>query len=155
MATAASHSGDTWRVLLVDDHDDTREGYATYLRCMGVDVEVASDGLELVEAARRLVPDVIVTDLSMPRMDGWQALRVLKQDPRTCFIPVVAITAEHGRGGEARRAQAAGFDGFCAKPCPPCDLLSAIHGALQGPQPRADERPPESARSSTVSSATT
>jgi len=119
-----------WRILLVDDHDETREGYAAYLRYLGAEVFTAADGVEAVDAAFRFLPDVIVTDLSMPQMDGWQAVRLLRRDPRTRRIPVIAITAHLVDSTDATTMHAAGFDMFCVKPCRPSDLVRAIQSVL-------------------------
>ena len=126
----ATGGGAPLRVLLVEDHEDTREGYAVYLRMAGASVETAGDGFEGVEKARAFVPDVIVMDLMMPRMDGWRAMRVLRADPRTRFIPAVAVTAHQVDGREDARARFAGFDTFCRKPCRPSELLRAIRDVL-------------------------
>jgi CheY-like chemotaxis protein len=79
-------------VLIVDDFEDNREMYAEYLSYSGYRVEQASDGEQAVELAQRIRPDVVVMDLSLPVMDGWEATRRLKSDPRTRNIPVIALT---------------------------------------------------------------
>ena len=119
------------RVLLVEDHEDTREGYAAYLRLAGLHVDTAGNGLEAVQKTRRLQPDIVVMDLMMPKMDGWDAIRLLKADERTRFIPVIALTAQIVDGGEDARARAAGFDRFCRKPCPPSRLIETLQDVLR------------------------
>jgi CheY-like chemotaxis protein len=119
------------RVLLVEDHEDLREGFATYLRmAAGADVATATNGLEAIDQVRLLQPDVIVMDLAMPGMDGVEAMRVLRADHRTRFIPAIAMSAHVVDQREAARARAAGLDRLCRKPCFPSDLLAAINNVL-------------------------
>jgi two-component system cell cycle response regulator DivK len=118
------------RVLLVDDHDDTREGYAVYLKFAGLLVDTATDGSEAIRKARALQPDVIVMDLNMPHVDGWQAVRLLRARRETRSIPVLALSAEIVDGHEEARARAAGFDAFCPKPCLPSKLLDLMHDVI-------------------------
>jgi len=119
------------RVLLVEDHEDIREGFATYLRMVaGADVATATNGLEAIDQARLLLPEVIVMDLAMPGMGGVEAMRVLRADHRTRFIPAIAMSAHVVDPREAARARAAGFDRLCRKPCFPSDLLVAIDDVL-------------------------
>ncbi|HTV00220.1 MAG TPA: response regulator [Luteitalea sp.] len=105
-------------VLLVDDYADTRELYGTYLRLKGYRIEEAEDGIDAIAKAVDLRPAVIVMDLAMPNMNGWEATRLLKADPRTMAIPIICLTA-HGQLAERSRAMAAGSDGFLTKPCLP------------------------------------
>ena len=115
-------------VLVVDDVADQREMYAEYLEAKGCKVEMASDGFSAIAAALRVMPDVIVMDLSMPRLDGWEATRRLKRAlPRD--IPIVACTG-FVLGAAAERALDAGCDAFVMKPCLPEDLLREIQVTL-------------------------
>ena len=116
-------------VLVVDDFDDGREMYAAYLRFAGFRVEEASNGHEALEKAFGLMPDIILMDLSLPGIDGWEATRQLKKDERTRQIPVVALTG-HALEGHSQRAKDAGCDAFITKPCMPEDLLSKIRSVL-------------------------
>jgi two-component system cell cycle response regulator DivK len=136
MAMMATDLALSLRVLLVDDHDDTREGYSLYLRHLGAQVAAAANGLEAVEAARAVLPDVVVTDLTMPGMDGWEVVRALRADRRTRSVPVIAMTAHVLDGSGTARALAAGFDGFCRKPCRPSDLVRTIHAVIDGERSR-------------------
>ncbi|HUG54864.1 MAG TPA: response regulator, partial [Vicinamibacteria bacterium] len=79
-------------ILVVDDTLDARELYAEYLRIAGLRAEVAEDGYEAVAKATALRPSVIIMDLSMPRMDGWEATRRIKANPATRDIPIIALT---------------------------------------------------------------
>jgi CheY-like chemotaxis protein len=117
------------RVLLVDDYDDAREMYAEYLRFSGFETVQAASGPEAVRRALENPPDIVVMDLSLPVMDGWEATRCLKADERTAGIPVLALSG-HASANLSQRAKQAGFDGFVAKPCLPEDLISEIRKVL-------------------------
>jgi CheY-like chemotaxis protein len=112
-------------VLLVDDAEDNREVYAQFLAFAGFRVDFAVDGIEAVEKAAALRPDVIVMDLSLPRMDGWEATRRIKSAPETRDIPVIALTG-HAVTESKRKAQEVGCAGYLTKPCLPDVLVSEI-----------------------------
>jgi two-component system cell cycle response regulator DivK len=112
-------------VLLVEDHDDTRDAAVMFFKVQKLRVEVAMTGLQAISAARRLKPDVVVMDLGLPGMDGWEASRQLKSHPETRHIPIIALTA-HALDYDEDRAQEAGCDVYLRKPCHPSDLLEAI-----------------------------
>jgi CheY-like chemotaxis protein len=118
-------------VLIVDDFEDNRAMYAEFLRYSGFEVIEASDGLDAVEKATSSLPDLVVMDLSLPVLDGWEATRRLKGDPRTRHIPVVALTG-HALEGHSQGAREAGCDGFLAKPCLPETLLATVEKMLSG-----------------------
>jgi two-component system cell cycle response regulator DivK len=117
------------RVLLVDDYPDARDMYGEYLEYSGYDVIQASNGMEAVERAFEHQPDIILMDLSLPVMDGWEATRRLKANDRTASIPVVALTG-HALAGIFEGAQRAGCDSFVTKPCLPEDLVREIKRLL-------------------------
>jgi two-component system cell cycle response regulator DivK len=117
-------------VLLVDDYADAREMYGYYLARHGFRVEEASDGHEALDKALRLNPDIILMDLSLPGIDGWELARLLKQDARTTSVPIIALTA-HALNGEEQRARGAGCDGFVTKPCLPQALAEEMTRVLQ------------------------
>jgi CheY-like chemotaxis protein len=119
-------------ILVVEDFDDAREMYRDYLEFSGFRVETARDGREGIEKARTLQPDLVLMDLSLPGIDGWEATRLLKADPETRDIPIVALSA-HALAAEGARARAAGCDGFIAKPCLPPDLVQEISKYLRAP----------------------
>jgi two-component system, cell cycle response regulator DivK len=127
------------KVLIVDDFEDNRAMYAEYLRYSGFEVIEASNGVEAIDRAREGSPDVVVMDLSLPVLDGWEATRRLKADARTRNIPVVALTG-HALEGHSQGAREAGCDWFLAKPCLPETLLSTLNELLS--------REPASARGS-------
>ncbi len=112
-------------ILVVEDFDDAREMYRDYLEFAGFRVETARDGREAIDKARALHPDLILMDLSLPGVDGWEATRLLKSDPATRHLLIVALSA-HALAAEGERARAAGCDGFIAKPCLPPDLVTEI-----------------------------
>jgi CheY-like chemotaxis protein len=116
-------------VLVVEDYQDAREMYTAYLSFSGYRVAEATNGLEAVEKAVELVPDIILMDLALPRMDGWEATRRLKLDERTKHIPVVALTG-HALAGHAEGARQAGCDSFVTKPCLPDELVAEIRRML-------------------------
>jgi two-component system cell cycle response regulator DivK len=116
-------------VLLVDDYPDAREMYAEYLEFSGFDIVQAGNGVEAIERALDSHPDVILMDLSLPVMDGWEATRRLKADSRTNRIPVLAVTG-HALTGVSKEAKDAGCDGFITKPCLPEDLVLEIRKML-------------------------
>lgn len=107
---AHSHS-----VLVVEDQHDAREMLAEYLRFCGFAVHDAEDGLEAVAIAIRERPRVILMDLMMPRMDGWEAARRIKSDSRTRDSSIIAVSA-HSNRDEQLRARHAGCDDFIGKP---------------------------------------
>jgi two-component system cell cycle response regulator DivK len=119
------------RVLLVDDYPDAREMYAEYLDFSGFDVVEAANGMEALQRAADTTPDIILMDLSLPVMDGWEATRRLKADSRTAHIPVVALTG-HALAGISEGAKKAGCDAFVTKPCLPEDLVKEIRKVLDG-----------------------
>jgi CheY-like chemotaxis protein len=118
------------RVLVVDDYEDNRDLYSEYLGYVGFDVAVAANGEDALSQATDGQPDVILMDLSLPLMDGWEAIKRLKEDPRTRSIPVIAITG-HVMPDHVARAKEAGCDDFCAKPCLPEDVEQRIRKLLK------------------------
>jgi two-component system cell cycle response regulator DivK len=119
-------------VLLVDDYPDAREMYSEYLAFSGFDVIEAANGIEALQRAAERRPDIILMDLSLPVMDGWEATRRLKADSRTAGIPVVALTG-HALAGISEGAKQAGCDAFVTKPCLPEDLVKEIRKVLDEP----------------------
>ena len=125
-------------ILVVDDYEDAREMYAEYLRFCGFRVAEARNGNEALEQAFSLMPDLILMDLSLPGMDGWEATRQLKADTRTNKIPVVALTG-HALAGASEGAKKAGCDSFVTKPCLPDDLVVEVRRMLgMATQPSAN-----------------
>ena len=113
------------RVLLVDDYPDAREMYTEYLEFSGFDVIQAGNGQEALERAADSAPDIILMDLSLPVMDGWEATRRLKADPATRDIPIIALSA-HAMAGDREKAIAAGASDYITKPVDTDQLLSLM-----------------------------
>ncbi|HEY7216734.1 MAG TPA: response regulator [Thermoanaerobaculia bacterium] len=116
-------------VLVVDDVDHGREIFAEYLEFRGFRVATAADGLEALEKAFELRPNVILMDLSLPGIDGWEATRRLKQDERTRDIPVIALTA-HALASAHEKAREVGCSAVVTKPCPPKELEQEVRRQL-------------------------
>lgn len=127
-------------ILVVEDYDDAREMYVEYLTFTGFRVESATNGLEAIEMTQRLKPDLVLMDLALPKLDGWEATRRLKSDPATARIPVIALTG-HALAGHAERAREAGCDSFITKPCVPDELVAEISRVLGISSPSAHQAP--------------
>jgi two-component system, cell cycle response regulator DivK len=122
-------------VLIADDTFDTRELYEVYLTGQGFAVKTVTDGEAAVEEAIAIVPDVIVMDISMPRLDGVAATRQLKEHPRTRHVPVVIWTAYPHKAIQ-RGALEAGADAFMVKPCLPEELENHLRSLIPSAQRR-------------------
>jgi CheY-like chemotaxis protein len=115
-------------VLVVDDDRDGRDMYTATLAAAGFRVEQAIDGFEAVDKGFKLRPDLILMDLLMPRLDGWEVIGWLKNNRNTHDIPILAVT---GAQPEQRDlARDAGVHSVLVKPCPPDALLAAIRTVL-------------------------
>lgn len=113
------------RILLVEDHEDNRNIYRTILEHYGYEVLVATDGQTGLRLAREAQPDLVLMDLSIPVVDGWEATRLLKLDESTRAIPVIALSA-HALEEDRVRAREAGCDGYLAKPVEPRKVLAEV-----------------------------
>jgi len=119
------------RILLVEDNELNRDMLSRRLVRRGYQVEIAVDGREGLSMAGASSPDLILLDLSLPEMDGWEVLRQLKQDPKMRDIPVVALTA-HALVTDRSRALDAGFDDYDIKPVEMPRLLKKIETLMNG-----------------------
>ena len=133
--TSAMKTREQPLVLVVEDYQDAREMYAAYLQFSGFEVVEAGNGIEAIEKTRALLPDIVLMDLALPRMDGWEATRRLKNDELTRHIPIVALTG-HALAGHAEVAREAGCDAFVTKPCLPDALVAEIKRMLAARPPR-------------------
>jgi CheY-like chemotaxis protein len=115
--------------LIVDDHEDTREGFAEYLQVHGFDVRAAASAEEVDAILAAQVPDAIVLDLQLPRVDGWQLAQRIKASPDLRHIPLIAFTACVMPADRAR-AEEVGFDLFLGKPCDPELILRELRRLL-------------------------
>jgi two-component system, cell cycle response regulator DivK len=116
-------------VLLVDDFEDARLMYGQYLNHVGYRVIEAATGEEALDIATRDTPDVILLDMLLPGVDGWEVTRRLRNAESTRAIPIIALTA-HTLDSERDRSARAGCDLFLAKPCLPADVAAAIARVL-------------------------
>src|SRR5262245_53976148 len=126
------------RLLLIEDNEEGRDGLSRRLRREGFEVLVAADGRQGLEAARAEAPDLVLMDMSLPVLDGWEATRQLKADPQTRHIPVIALTA-HAMAGDREKALAAGCDEYDTKPVEFARLVGKVQTLLGGPAPAGGE----------------
>jgi two-component system, cell cycle response regulator DivK len=122
------------RILIVEDNELNRDMLSRRLERRGYDTLTAADGQEGLCMARRAIPDLILMDMSLPVMDGWEATRLLKSAPETAAIPIVALTA-HAMCGDRERALETGCDEYDTKPVEFQRLVSKIEALLNG-EPR-------------------
>ena len=118
-------------VLLVEDNEDNRIIYSTVLRHTGYAVVEALDGVQALELARSVRPDLILMDISIPEIDGWEATRILRQDAETRDIPIVALTA-HALADDRERATLVGFTSYLAKPIEPRAVVAEVRRWIGG-----------------------
>ena len=119
------------RALCVEDNDDNIYLLKMRLELIeGFEITVAKDGAEAIDLATADPPDFILMDMNLPVMDGWEATRRLKADPRTTKIPIIALTA-HAMSGDRERALAAGCDEFDTKPIDFDQLIPKVHRLLK------------------------
>jgi CheY-like chemotaxis protein len=118
------------KVLVAEDERDIRELIGFTLRYAGLDVTLTANGAEAVEQAPQVQPDLIVLDVRMPKMTGYEACRQLKQDPKTGHIPVVILSAK-GQDGEIQAGKEAGADHYIVKPFAPDELSNRVKDILR------------------------
>lgn len=131
--TMTERSAGAPRILLVEDQQDNQTIYRLILEHAGYTVLHAWDGEEGLRLAREHRPDLVLMDISIPLVDGWEATRRLKADPETAAIRVVALTA-HAFPEDRERAAAIGFDDYLSKPVEPTRVLATVRRLL-GPLP--------------------
>jgi two-component system, cell cycle response regulator DivK len=122
------------RVLIVEDNHDNRAIFAAILHHYGYEVIEAADGEDGVRMAHEAHPDVILMDISLPRMDGLQATALLKGADDTSDIPIIAVTA-HAMREDEQRVRDAGCDAYLAKPVEPLRILREVGRVLGDEQP--------------------
>jgi DNA-binding response OmpR family regulator len=118
------------RILVVDDEPDIVRFAVAVLEARGHQVSIATDGVRALEAARAEVPDAILLDLNLPRLDGREVCRQLKSDERTASIPIVMMTASEIAIGDVRTGRAAGADDYLIKPFLRDVLIQRIESLL-------------------------
>lgn len=131
MVRASETEGTSRRpfVLVVDDVEDNRDLYATYFEHSGFRTAQATDGEEALAKIAKEPPDVVIMDLSMPNLDGWEATRLIKSNPRTRHMVVIVVTG-NATDANLTAARAAGADDVCTKPCLPRVLLARVEEHL-------------------------
>lgn len=117
-------------ILIVEDNRDNQAIYQTILVHYGFAVLEAWDGEEGVRLARECLPNLIIMDISIPKIDGHEATRILKADGRTAWIPILALTA-HALAEDRERAFAAGCDGYLSKPAEPRQVVETVRHLLE------------------------
>jgi two-component system, cell cycle response regulator DivK len=117
------------KILLVEDHEEIWDFLSRRRKRRGYDVILAHDGQEAVDKTRADRPDVVLLDMNLPVMDGWTAAGILKADPDTATVPLIALTA-HAMSGDRDKALEAGCDDYHPKPVDFSRLLSQIDAAL-------------------------
>ena len=127
-------------ILLVEDNEMNRDMLSRRLERRGYRVVLAVDGQSGVELAGTEAPDLVLMDMSLPVLDGWEATRRLKADPGTAHLPVIALTA-HAMSGDRERAIAAGCDDYDTKPIELARLLGKVEALLGAPAPAPADAP--------------
>jgi CheY-like chemotaxis protein len=117
------------RLLLVDDYRDALEMWAVYLRARGFEIDTAADGASAIRMATEILPDLIVMDLVLPGVNGCEAARRLRTQPKTSHIPIIATTGST-QPAEIEQARHAGFASIMIKPCDPPGLVREIERVL-------------------------
>jgi two-component system, cell cycle response regulator DivK len=122
-------------VLLVEDNEDNRVIYTTILRHYGYRVEEATTGLEALEAAPRLRPDLMILDIALPELDGWTVAARLKEDPATRELPILVVTAQASPDSRDRAVEV-GCAGFLEKPVRPQRVFEEVRRLIgEAPAP--------------------
>ena len=119
------------RILMVEDNEENRDALGRRLQRRGFEVLMAFDGVQGVAMAKAERPDLILMDMNMPELDGWEATRQIKADPATAAVPVIGLTA-HAMTGDRERAIAAGCTDYHTKPVEFPRLLGQIEAILSG-----------------------
>ena len=119
------------RILLVEDSEMNWDMLSRRLRRKGYEVVIATDGEQGVTMAQSEAPDLILMDMSLPVLDGWEATRQIKEAPETQAIPIIALTA-HAMAGDREQALGAGCDDYDTKPIDFRQLLQKIQALLEG-----------------------
>ena len=117
-------------VLLVEDDRDGRRLYADWLSQAGFRVVEAHNGLQALDRALEFPPDVVVTDLHIPGIDGFELTRRLRNDPRTRAVPILAVTGYAAFAADPARARRAGCDAVLPKPCSPDELEQTVRALI-------------------------
>jgi CheY-like chemotaxis protein len=117
------------KILIIDDNEENRDALSRRLQRRGFQVVLAVDGLEGMEMVRLEKPDIVLMDMNMPNLDGWEATRQLKADPATRDVPIIALTA-HAMAGDRERSLEVGCADYHTKPVEMAKLLGQIEAFL-------------------------
>jgi CheY-like chemotaxis protein len=117
------------RILLIEDNEENRDALSRRLERRGFDVIMASDGKEGIAKARAEAPDLVLMDMNLPELDGWEATRMLRALPETSQLPIIALTA-HAMAGDREKALEAGCTEYHTKPVELALLMEQIEGLL-------------------------
>jgi two-component system, cell cycle response regulator DivK len=126
-------------ILVVDDHDDVRQSMVIRLEKHGFEVVVAKNGREAIEMVKSAKPSIVLMDMNMPEVDGWEASSLIKTDPEVKDIPIIALTA-YDLPGDKARARQAGCEGYHAKPVELPMLLEQIRELIEQYRPLVDDK---------------
>jgi CheY-like chemotaxis protein len=129
------------RVLVVEDEKDNMDLFVQILQYHGCEVLKAEDGREAINVTQEQVPDLILMDLSLPALDGWEATRALKGIPELAHIPIIALTA-HAMVGDRESALRAGCNGYISKPIEVTSFYNEVTAYLREPHPASSSRHP-------------
>ena len=121
----------TKRILVIEDTEDNRQIVRDLLESAGYELIEALDGLEGVAAAEREHPDLILMDIQLPGIDGYEATRRIRAVPSLARVPIIAVTS-YALSGDEAKTRAAGCDGYVAKPFSPRQLLAKVREFLPG-----------------------
>ncbi|MBN1680058.1 MAG: response regulator [Anaerolineae bacterium] len=135
---------ESWNILIVDDEPDNVEVVAESLKFLGATVRTAANGQEGLKVLEHFTPNLVLLDLSMPVMDGWEMRKRVKDDPRWQDIPIMALSA-HAMRGDKIRALEVGFDGYITKPVSVPTLAEDIRAAFQQGQSELQAQQPVTA----------
>jgi two-component system, cell cycle response regulator DivK len=119
------------RILLVEDNEEARDGLARRLKRRGYEVVTAADGRRAVELAHSAAPDLVLMDINLPLLDGWEASRQIRQAAETAALPIIVLTA-HALASDRQKTLEAGCNDFHTKPVDLARLLGQIESALKG-----------------------
>ena len=117
------------KILIIEDNEENRDALSRRLQRRGFQVVLAEDGLEGMEKVRLEKPDIVLMDMNMPKLDGWEATRQLKADPATRDVPIIALTA-HAMAGDRERSLEVGCADYHTKPVEMAKLLGQIEAFL-------------------------
>ncbi|HET6638522.1 MAG TPA: response regulator [Gemmatimonadota bacterium] len=125
------------KILLVEDNEMNRDMLSRRLERKGYEVEMAVDGRQGVDKAKTLAYDLVLMDMSLPEIDGWEATRELRADPATKELPIIALTA-HAMSGDREKALEAGCNDYDTKPIELSRLLGKMEALLGGAAPAGE-----------------